>query len=46
MHLARYAELAEETQQYALLVNRDALRAMRALLEGDYERGEERRARP
>ena len=41
VHLARYVEVAEETQQYALLVNRDALRAMRALLEGDFERGEE-----
>lgn len=41
VHLARYVELAEVAQQYALLVNRDALRAMRALLEGDYERGEE-----
>ena len=38
--LARYGELAEETQQYALLINRDALRAMRALLEGDYAGGE------
>ena len=37
--LARHAELAESTQHYTLLVHREALRAMRALLEGDYERG-------
>jgi DNA-binding SARP family transcriptional activator len=37
--LARHAEIAEQLQQYQLLGHRDALRAMRALLEGDYERG-------
>ena len=44
-HLARYAEIAEQAQQFQLLVHRDALRAMRALLRGDYERGERRRRR-
>jgi DNA-binding SARP family transcriptional activator/tetratricopeptide (TPR) repeat protein len=37
--LARHAEIAEQLQLYQLLGHRDALRAMRALLEGDYERG-------
>ena len=37
--LARHAEIAEHLQQHQLLGHRDALRAMRALLEGDYERG-------
>ncbi len=37
--LARHAEIAERLQQHQLLGHRDALRAMRALLEGDYERG-------
>ena len=39
-HLARHAELAEASQQPALLIHRDGVRAMRATLEGDYERGE------
>ena len=38
-HLARHAELAEASQQPALLLHRDGMRAMRAALEGDYERG-------
>ncbi|HET9740117.1 MAG TPA: AAA family ATPase [Solirubrobacteraceae bacterium] len=38
-HLARQAELAEASQQPALLIHRDAMRSMRAALEGDYERG-------
>jgi tetratricopeptide (TPR) repeat protein len=37
--LARHAEIAEHLQQHQLLGHRDALRALRALLEGDYERG-------
>jgi DNA-binding SARP family transcriptional activator len=37
--LARHAEIAEQLQQHQLLGHRDALRAMRALLDGDYERG-------
>jgi DNA-binding SARP family transcriptional activator len=37
--LARHAEIAEQLQQHQLLGHRDALRAMRALLQGDYERG-------
>jgi tetratricopeptide (TPR) repeat protein len=37
--LARHAEIAERLQHYQLLGHRDALRSMRALLEGDYERG-------
>ena len=37
--LTRHAEIAEHLQQHQLLGHRDALRAMRALLEGDYERG-------
>jgi tetratricopeptide (TPR) repeat protein len=37
--LARYGEIAEQLQQYQLLVHRDAVRAMRALLTGDYEGG-------
>jgi tetratricopeptide (TPR) repeat protein len=37
--LARHAEIAERLQHYQLLGHREALRAMRALLEGDYERG-------
>ena len=39
MHLARHAELAEAAQQPALLIHREGVRAMRAALEGDYERG-------
>ena len=38
-HLARHAELAAASQQPALLLHRDGMRAMRAALEGDYERG-------
>jgi len=38
-HLARQSELAEACQQPALLIHRDGMRAMRAALEGDYERG-------
>ena len=38
-HLARHAELAEASQQPALLIHRDAVRSMRATLEGDYEHG-------
>jgi DNA-binding SARP family transcriptional activator len=37
-HLARHAELAQAAQQPALLTHRDGVRAMRAALEGDYER--------
>ncbi len=37
-HLARHAELAAASQQPALLLHRDGMRAMRAALEGDYER--------
>ena len=40
VHLARHAELAERTHSPHLLVHADGLRAMRALLEGDYEGGE------
>ena len=39
-HLARHAELVEASQQPALLIHRDGVRAMRAMLEGDYGRGE------
>jgi DNA-binding SARP family transcriptional activator len=39
VHLTRHAQIAEQVQQYELLVHRDALRSMRALLEGAYERG-------
>ena len=39
-HLARFGELAEQTQQHQLLVHRDAVRSMRALLEGDFAGGE------
>ena len=38
-HIARHAEIAEEPQQYQHLLLRDALRAMRALLAGDYAAG-------
>jgi len=38
-HLARHAELAGASQQPALLIHRDGVRAMRAALEGDYEHG-------
>jgi hypothetical protein len=38
-HLARHAELAESCQQPALLIHRDAVRSMRAMLEGDYKHG-------
>ena len=38
-HLARHAALIEPHAQHRLLVHRDALRAMRAVLEGDYEAG-------
>ncbi len=37
--IARHAEITEQLQQNHLLAHRDALRSMRALLEGDYERG-------
>jgi pentatricopeptide repeat protein len=37
-HLARHAELAEASQQPALLIHLDGVRVMRAALEGDYER--------
>ena len=37
-HLARHAELAAASQQPALLFHRDGMRAMRAALEGDYDR--------
>jgi DNA-binding SARP family transcriptional activator/tetratricopeptide (TPR) repeat protein len=37
-HLARHGELAEVSQQPALLIHRDGVRVMRAALEGDYER--------
>jgi DNA-binding SARP family transcriptional activator len=39
VHLGRFAEIAERSRQFQALVHRDAMRAMRALLEGDYERG-------
>ena len=39
VHLARHAELAETSQQPALLIHRDGVRSMRAALEGDYARG-------
>lgn len=38
-HLARHAELADASQQPALLMHRDGERVMRAALEGDYARG-------
>ena len=38
-HLARHAELADAAQMSAMQVHRDGMRAMRAALEGDYERG-------
>jgi tetratricopeptide (TPR) repeat protein len=38
VHLARHAELAEASQQPALLIHRDGVRSMRAALEGEYER--------
>jgi DNA-binding SARP family transcriptional activator len=37
--IARHAEIAERSQQVQLLVHRDALRATRLLMEGDYEAG-------
>ena len=37
-HLARHAELAAAAQQPALQIHSDAVRTMRAGLEGDYER--------
>jgi len=37
-HLARHSEFAVTSQQPALLLHRDGMRAMRAALEGDYER--------
>ena len=36
-HLARHAELVAAAQQPALQIHRDAVRTMRAALEGDYE---------
>jgi hypothetical protein len=36
-HFARHAELAEASQQPALLMHREGVRAMRAALVGDYE---------
>ena len=38
-HFVRHAELATVSQQPALLLHRDGVRAMRSALEGDYERG-------
>jgi len=38
-HFVRHAELATISQQPALLLHRDGVRAMRSALEGDYERG-------
>jgi len=38
-HHARYMEIAERTQQFQLLVHRDAIRAMYALHRGDFEAG-------
>jgi AAA ATPase domain len=38
-HFERHAELAEASQQPALLIHRDGVRAMRAALAGDYETG-------
>ena len=35
--LARYDELAEQVQEFQLLVHRDAMRTMLALLHGDFE---------
>ena len=38
-HLHRFVEIADEVQQYQLLGFRDGVRAMRALLAGDYPEG-------
>jgi DNA-binding SARP family transcriptional activator len=39
-HLERYSEIAERSRQFQPLAHRDAMRAMRALLEGDFSAAE------